>query len=70
MKMEAERITVRELMEKMEHGERLQVLDVRNRIDYMKSDAALPGAIRVPANRLAEHLGGLDPTVETVTYCT
>ncbi len=70
MTMDAERISVEELREKMERGERLQVLDVRNRIDYMKSDSALPGAIRVPANRVAEHLNELDPTVETIAYCT
>ncbi len=68
--MDAERISVGELKAKIEGGERLQILDVRNRIDYMKSDSALPGAIRVPANRVAEHLGELDPAVETVAYCT
>ena len=68
--MEAARISVEELREKMERGERLQILDVRNRMDYMRSSVALPGAIRVPANKIEERMGELDPAVETVAYCT
>jgi rhodanese-related sulfurtransferase len=68
--MEAERISVEELREKLERGERLQILDVRNRIDYMRSHSAIPGSMRVPASKIGEHMGELDPTVETVAYCT
>jgi len=68
--MEAERISIDELREKLERGERLQILDVRNRIDYMRSHSAIPGSVRVPADKIGGRMGELDPAVETVAYCT
>jgi len=70
MKMDAERITVEELREKLESGQEVQLLDVRNRTDYMKSGEAIPGSIRMPVNRVLERLGELNPVVETIAYCT
>ena len=68
--MKADRITVEELMERLRGGAPLQLLDVRNRIDYMKSGRAIPGSIRIPAERVLERVSELDPAVETVAYCT
>ncbi len=68
--MKAERISVEELKAKMARGEHLQILDVRNRMDYMRSTRALPGAIRIPAAKIEDRLAGLDPGVETIAYCT
>jgi len=68
--MSAERITAKELKEKMDSGQELQILDVRNRLDYMKSREAIPGSIRMHVNKLLVRLGELDPAVETVAWCT
>jgi len=68
--MEAKRITVSELKEKIDSGQALQILDVRNRLDYMKSHETIPGSIRLHVNKLLDRLGELDPAVETVAWCT
>ncbi len=68
--MEAKRITPEELKSKMESGQAIQILDVRNRLDYMKSREAIPGSLRIPVTRVLERLGELDPVVETVAWCT
>jgi len=68
--MEAKRITAEELKERMESGEELQILDVRNKFDYMKSGKTIPGSIRVHVNSLLDRLGELDPAVPTVAWCT
>ncbi len=68
--MEATRITAEELKQRMESGEKIQILDVRNRFDYMKSHEAIPGSIRVHVNTLLDRLGELDPAALTVAWCT
>ncbi len=68
--MKVERITLEELKARMDSGQAIQILDVRNRIDYMRSGKAIPGSIRVPANKVVERLGELNPEIETVAYCT
>jgi len=68
--MEAKRITADELKEKMDSGALIQILDVRNKFDYMKSGEAIPGSIRIHVNKILDRLGELDPAVETVAWCT
>lgn len=48
--MEATRVTVDEVKERLDRGEELVFVDTRNPQAWGESDAKLPGAIRVPAN--------------------
>lgn len=68
--MNTPRITKEELKEKLDRGERLVILDIRNSIDYGLSDKKLPGAQRVPLGDIEKAAGKLDRAVEVVTYCT
>jgi len=66
----APRITREELARRLEAGNDIQILDVRNSADYAASGQRLPGAIRIPVDELEEHLSELDPAREVVAYCT
>lgn len=68
--MKAQRISQLELKEKIERGEELTVLDVRNPTDYAASGQRIPGAVRIPVEELSSRLGELDPAREVVAYCT
>jgi len=64
------RITAEELKGKIERGEPVTVLDVRNDADYAASGKRIPGAVRIPAEELSTRTGELDPAVEVAAYCT
>lgn len=68
--MKAERITINELKAKIDSGEPVTILDVRNPTDYRNSDVRLPGAVRIPVDELEARAGELDPAREVVAYCT
>ena len=68
--MEAARITKEGLKRKIEAGEELTILDVRNTTDYAASSKRLPKAIRIPLKELESRLGELDKEKEAVAYCT
>lgn len=68
--MEARRISAEDLKAKMESGEKVAILDIRNKFDYMNSDKKIPGALRMHVNTLLQNLGGLDHACLTVAYCT
>lgn len=59
-------ITPEELLGRMEAGEELQVVDVRNPYEY--DMGAVPGAVNIPVDELRSRLGELDPSRETVVY--
>jgi len=66
----APRITRDELAGRLEAGDDIQLLDVRNPVDYAASGQRLPGAIRIPVDELEKRLSELDPAREVVAYCT
>ncbi|HAO93838.1 MAG: hypothetical protein A2X93_03205 [Deltaproteobacteria bacterium GWC2_56_8] len=68
--MDAPRIKREELKSKMDSGEDLTILDVRNTTDYAASSKRLPKAIRIPLKELESRLGELDKEKEAVAYCT
>ncbi|MBI5885906.1 MAG: hypothetical protein HZB85_04905 [Deltaproteobacteria bacterium] len=68
--MKAQRITREELRARLEKGEALTILDVRNPFDYQNSGVKLPGAVRIPLDELEARAGELDPAREVVAYCT
>lgn len=68
--MKAERITKEELAARIERGDRITLLDVRNPFDYQASDFKLPGAVRIPVAELEARAGELDTAVDVAAYCT
>ena len=68
--VEATRVTVDEVKERMKRGEQFAFVDTRNPQAWGESDAKLPGAIRVPAGELEQHLGEIPRDRAVITYCT
>jgi rhodanese-related sulfurtransferase len=68
--MEATRVTVDEVRERMERGEQFAFVDTRNPVAWGESDVKLPGAIRVPADEVEEHLDEIPRDRAVITYCT
>ena len=64
------RITAAEVMDRMARGERFVLLDSRNPKAWAASDVKLPGAIRVEADRVREHLVEIPRGLPIVSYCT
>lgn len=59
-------ITPERLLERLEAGEDLQVVDVRNAYEF--DMGAVPGAVNIPVDELRGRIGELDPARETVVY--
>ena len=67
---EIERITVDELQKRLDDGEELVLIDVRNPTDYGESHAKIPGSLHFEMKVLEEGGGDLDTSKDAVTYCT
>jgi len=68
--MDVTRITVDEVKQRLDRGEEFAFLDTRNPQAWAESDRKLPGAIRVPANELEQHLNEIPKDRAVITYCT
>ena len=68
--MEATRVTVDEVKERLDRGEQFTFVDTRNPQAWGSSDVKLPGAIRVPADELEQHLEEIPRGRAVITYCT
>ena len=68
--MEATRVTVDEVKERMDRGEQFAFVDTRNPVAWGESDVKLPGAVRVPADELGQHLSEIPRDRAVITYCT
>jgi rhodanese-related sulfurtransferase len=64
------RITAKEVKEKLDKGEPMLIIDTRESQVWKQSDVKLPGAIRIPADDVGEHLYELPRDRLIVTYCT
>ena len=64
------RITIDELRRRMEAGEDFAFIDTRNPQAWAQSDVMLPEALRVPLDKLEEHLYEIPKNKPIVTYCT
>ena len=60
-------ITPCELKQRLERGDALTLLDVRERGEH--AICALPGDLLIPMGDLPARLHELDPDAETVVYC-
>ena len=68
--MEATRVTVDEVKERMERGEEFTFVDTRNPKAWGEATTKLPGAIRVTANHVEAYLGEIPYGRTVITYCT
>ena len=68
--MEATRVTVDELKERMDRGEQFAFVDTRNPTAWTEATTKLPGAIRVPADQVEQHLTEIPHDRSVITYCT
>lgn len=64
------RITVDEILERMNRGEEFVFVDTRNPNAWAEADTKLPGAIRVPADETELHLKEIPPNRTIIAYCT
>jgi rhodanese-related sulfurtransferase len=68
--MQVTRITVDEVGERMKRGEPFAFVDTRNPQAWAESDQKLPGAIRVPADEVDQHVDEIPHDRAVITYCT
>ena len=68
--MEATRVTVDEVKQRMDRGEQFAFLDVRNPNAWGEAETKITGAIRVPANEVEQHLKDIPQNRVIITYCT
>jgi membrane protein DedA with SNARE-associated domain len=64
------RITPETLKEKLEAGEEVTVIDLRNELDVIAAPYAIPGSRWIAAERLDERLSEIPRDRELVLYCT
>lgn len=60
-------ITVRELKTRMDKGDKIFLLDVREPHEY--SLAKIEGSVLIPLGQVPHSLKQLDPSAEIVAYC-
>ena len=68
--MEVTRVTVDEVKERMNRGEVFTFIDTRNPKAWAEADTKLPGAIRIPADEVEQHLDQIPRDRTVITYCT
>ena len=68
--MEVTRVTVDEVKARMDRGEVFTFIDTRNPTAWAEAQTKLPGAIRVPADEVEEHLDEIPRDRTAITYCT
>lgn len=68
--METTRVTVDEVKERMDRGEAFTFVDTRNPKAWAEADMKLPGAIRIPADEVEQHLDQIPRDRTVITYCT
>jgi len=68
--METTRVTVDEVGERMNRGEQFAFVDTRNPTAWGEANEKLPGAIRVPAAEVDQHLDEIPHDRTVITYCT
>ena len=67
---DARRMSVEELRRRMDAGENVTILDVRNPQAWEQSATKIPGAIRVPIDHWEENLPRILKEGTVVAYCT
>ena len=68
--MEATRVTVAEVQERMQHGEPFVFIDTRNPKAWGEAVTKIPGSIRVSADTTAQTLPAIPHDRTIIMYCT
>ena len=68
--MEATRVTVDEVKERMDRGETFTFIDTRNPQAWADADTKLPAAIRMLGSEAQQHLDQIPRDRTVITYCT
>lgn len=68
--MEPTRVTVDEVKERMDRGEQFIFLDNRNPKAWSEGQTALPNALRMLPDDVAQKLDDLPKDRSIITYCT
>ena len=68
--MEATRVTVDEVKQRMDRGEEFTFVDTRNPKAWAEAETKLPGAIRIPAEEVEQHIDEIPRGRSVITYCT
>lgn len=68
--MDAHRIGVDEVRQRLERGEEILFIDTRNPHDFASSDVKIPLALRMAADEIGDHIAELPHDGPIVTYCT
>ena len=67
---EVRRVSAEDVKARLARGEPIVFLDSRNPKAWAESDVKLPGAIRVEADRVRDHLSEIPRGRPIVAYCT
>ena len=62
-----EEITSTELKQRLDNGDDIQLIDVRE--DYELAIAKIPGATHIPLAQVLARMDEIDPSRETVVHC-
>jgi len=68
--MEATRVTVDEVKQRMDRGESFTFVDTRNPKAWGEAKTKLPGAIRIAAEEVEDHVDEIPHDRSVITYCT
>ncbi len=60
-------ITAVELKQRLDRGDDIQIIDVREPIEYQT--ARLPNSIHIPLGQILNRMSEIDPARETVVHC-
>lgn len=60
-------ITATELKQRLDNGEDLQIIDVREA--YELDIAKMPGTVHIPLGQVLNRMSEIDPNRETVVHC-
>jgi rhodanese-related sulfurtransferase len=64
------RITPEEVKERLDQGDPILFIDTRNPTAWAQSEAIIPGAIRMLASEVGNHVAELPKGRTVVAYCT
>lgn len=67
---EPTRVTVDEVIERLNRGEQFVFVDARNPKAWGKAETKLPGAFRIPSDEVEQHLNEIPQGRTIITYCT
>jgi rhodanese-related sulfurtransferase len=68
--MEATRVTIDEVKERMARGEQFTFVDARNAKAWAEAETKVAGAIRVVDDEVEQHLAEISHDRTVITYCT